>query len=81
MNEQIAAYKVVSTQDTMAYDAQRGMIRHKRVNMRFADGTTTYVEVPHTPDWAAVAYRAMQEMYTQHYEVMGIEGPPIVKGR
>lgn len=75
--QQIPAYTVVSTQPVMIRDQSNLPVRGVRVNVRFADGSTNYVEVPFSPDWAQQAQQEIEQLHSNHHDVMSIQGPMI----
>lgn len=77
MTEQVPAYQVVSTEDSQVYEPPKGWVRHKKINVRYADGTLTYVEVPLEPDWPQQAQALIEDHYAQHQAVMDTQGPMI----
>lgn len=76
MNTDKPRYQPVSVQDVTDYDPMKGTIRAKRVNYKLADGTQSYVVIPHSEYNAETVENALHEAANRHDEVMSIRGTP-----
>lgn len=70
------AYRPTHVEDDRGYDMQRGTHRVKRVHFILADGTKSYVELPHDAYNAESVQQALQAAADDHFKVMAIQGPP-----
>lgn len=77
MEQQVPAYEVVSTQDSMMRNQTGLSVASKIINIRFMDGTHTHVEVPAVQGWSQQAQAAIEALYEEHVAVMSIKGPPV----
>lgn len=77
MEQQVPAYEVLSTQDSMMRNQQGISVASKIVNVRFADGTHSHVEVPNVPNWSNEAKDAIEALYEEHLTVMSLKGPMV----
>lgn len=70
-------YTVQSVQDTMVRNDQGLATQGKRVNVRFADGSLAYVEVPFDPQWHERAQQEIEALAEQHRQIMSLQGPMV----
>lgn len=77
MDQSIPAYEVISTQDSQMRNQMGLSVPSKMINIRFADGTHSHVEVPAVAGWSQQAQAEIEALYEEHLAVMGIKGPPV----
>lgn len=77
MDNMAPAYTITNVQDTSGYNETGRVVRQKRVTVRFADGQSSYVEIPFSQYTPETVKELAEELANQHYAVMGIQGDQI----
>lgn len=70
------AYKPTHVTDSTNYDALRGTHRTKQVHYVMADGTRSYVEIPHDEYTADKVKEELDKAVSNHAAVMNINPGP-----
>lgn len=79
MEQTVPAYTIMQPTDTTMPDLTGRFVRAKRIPLRFADGTSTYLEVPLNEYNSDRVSQLANEAYATHQEVVSIEGPQVPK--
>ena len=80
MDQQAPRYKPIKVTDAAELDGMGRAVRAKRVDYQLADGTQSYVVIPHTEYNVENLQAALEQAANQHEAIMRVRGNPIMPG-
>lgn len=74
-NREAPIYRPIRVEDSSSYEPLKGTVRTKKIHYVLADGTQSWVDVPHEDFNAETVEQRLREEAERHFRVMDIAAP------